>query len=106
MLRLLNSSSEMLKEIVGMLFGVTPAARAARRKATLLSPLMVFRMASGRAATILPNEFNDVRTPEHEVFFADDLGPEAFGLVADNGIRGPREDVIGTHQEEPLLFQR
>ena len=42
----------MLKEIVGTASLVIPARRRPRKKATLPSPLIVFRITSGAAASI------------------------------------------------------
>src|SRR5262249_24971468 len=58
MLRLLSTSSVMLNEIVGVLSGVTPAVRSARKKATLAAqdavprvlPQFVGRRTAGRFA--------------------------------------------------------
>ena len=47
-----SSGSERLNEMVGIFSGVIPAARSAWKKAILESPLIVFRIASGRASMV------------------------------------------------------
>ena len=90
----------MLNDTVGMTFGVIPAARSARKKAMLLSPLIVLKMTSGFVSDDLPDGGVDVGAAQQDVLLADHLAAQRLHVVADDRVRHVRKHVIGADQKD------